>query len=220
MGLKPRRKDIDELKEVLPELFNENFNRGNRYFHYPYPMELYYPEFENDSSVIDSSNIISFLTLGGGDKNNVPKKRFLDLVKNIHKDQEVKKVIITDRFIYLDKAEDYTTVGGYDNYVEYLNSLKIDKDKVFTITTNPHAKGSTQSKEIFQRTIQDNFKNVQFEEFSREYKFHDRLYLVKDKKAQIKGVFGPSLNGLMSESIVLMGDISDNNTLKRLNEMF
>jgi hypothetical protein len=39
--------------------------------------------------------------------------------------------------------------------------------------------------------------------------FHDRLYIVKNMKNKYKGVFGPSMNGLGSHDIVLMGELED-----------
>lgn len=245
MGLPPRNEDICQLKEVLPELFDKKYEvYNNRQFDHIFmealqkwvsekPLEhnqenfnlkdkeesnFICPLLKNNSSIIESSNLFSMMTVGGY-KNNLPKKKFIELVKKVHKNQKVKEIIITDKYIYSDKAEDQTP-GGYDNFIEYLDALKIDKEKLFTVITNPRAKGTDASKKNFQKTIKNNYNSVEFKEFNGEYKFHDRLYLVKDTKAQIKGIFGPSLNGLTSEAIVLMGDISDCETLRRLNEMF
>lgn len=242
MGLRPRKQDIVQLKNLLPELFEEGIlrDRNDMYFHpgYPYrrirfasleewikqepitiegasepslnngvcPLAKYYNN--------GDPNTFSMLTVGGF-ASNAPKKSFFDLVRKTHRGQKVKEVVITDRYIFTDAGEDGTP-GGFNNVIEYLKTLNIEKNEDFTITTNPHAKN--QGKKItFENYIKNEFPNVKFKAYHRNNSFHDRFYLVRDKSGQMKGVFGPSLNGLSSESIVIMGDINEAKILSVLN---
>lgn len=59
---------------------------------------------------------------------------------------------------------------------------------------------------------------MNFRTYHRDNKFHDRFYLVRDKNGQMLGVFGPSLNGLSSDSIVIMGDINEPKIIDILNQ--
>jgi hypothetical protein len=165
----------------------------------------------------EDPNQIKMLTVGGFVSNS-PKKSFLDLVSKTHKrNKGIKDVIITDRFIYSEKSEDGMT-GGYSNVVEYLKTLGLEKDDKFNLVVNPHAKSTPEKIKLFQKYIKDAFPNVSFDTYHRENYFHDRFYLVRDTSGQINGVFGPSLNGLNSESIVIMGDIKDKGILSKLNK--
>ena len=242
MGLKPRENDIRQLSELLPEIFEKEpaivIDSPFSPF-YPYrrirleslmewiKQEPLILEYDTESSInncncplinrINSSDTdkLSMLTVGGF-VSNTPKKAFFDLVTKTHRGQKVKEVLITDRFIYLDAGEDGLP-GGYSNIITYLQTLKIDKNDEIAIITNPNAK-SQGNKIVFEEYIRSVFPNVEFKCFSKNISFHDRFYLVRDSQGQMKGVFGPSLNGLNSESIVIMGDIDDPRILKKFND--
>ena len=74
------------------------------------------------------------------------------------------------------------------------------------------------SQQLFQRVIKEAFPKVKFGNYSPKYVFHDRFYLVRDGNGQMKGVFGPSLNGLGSNAIALMGELEQRRALERLSE--
>ncbi|PES83463.1 hypothetical protein CN504_13650 [Bacillus anthracis] len=243
MGLKPREKDIRQLKGLLPELFEKEaiLKIEGPVIHPLYPyfrirLDSLMEWIKQEPLIVESSeegsfsncnclladclnnrnaDKLSMLTVGGF-VSNTPKKGFFDLVTKTHKGQKVKEVIITDRFIYLDSGEDGTP-GGYKNIITYLQTLRIGKTDEFSIITNPHAK--SQGKKIaFEEYIRSEFPNVKFRVYQGNNSFHDRFYLVRDRQGQMKGIFGPSLNGLNSESIVIMGDIDDSKVLKTLND--
>jgi hypothetical protein len=157
--------------------------------------------------ISDEPDILLFLTIGGFQKS--PKDDFLDLVRKHHASvKTVKEVIVTDPYYLSDVSED-GAIGGYDNMISYLKALSLDKTSVFKLTTNPSPKFfSNNSKQIFQDTVKKDFPKISFGTYDPKYKFHDRLYLVRDDRSEITGVFGPSMNGLSSNSIVLMGDIN------------
>lgn len=168
--------------------------------------------------ISDEPDILLFLTLVGFQKS--PKDAFLDLVRKHHASVKiVKDVIITDPYYLSDVSED-GEVSGYNNMISYLEALSLNKTSIFKLLTNPNPKRySDQSKQIFQNTVKKYFPKISFDTYNSQYKFHDRLYLVRDNRSEITGVFGPSMNGLSSNSIVLMGDINQN-ALLSLKKLF
>jgi hypothetical protein len=161
------------------------------------------------------------LTMAGGIGRKCSKDSFLNLVKHVHKgSQGVKEVIITDPYIYSDISEQGNH-GGLDNFIEYLSALKLDKNSIFTITTTPSPKKfDEKSRDIFKKVVSENFNNARLLTYNSNYNFHDRLYLVRDNTSQLKGLFGPSLNGLNTNSIVLMGELDIDKDLHILKNWF
>jgi hypothetical protein len=53
-----------------------------------------------------------------------------------------------------------------------------------------------------------------------QLEFHDRLYLVKDNNGNMSGVFGPSLNGMKSPDIVVIGRLDPEKDIKPLKRLF
>ena len=177
---------------------------------------------EDREGISDTFEVLSFLILGGVQK--CPKDAFLNLVRrsrNKASMKEIKEVIITDPYYLSDVNEDGRTTGGYSNMISYLENLSLTENSVFELITNPspQTKNSEVAKPIFKRFIQEYFLNVSFSTYSPKYKFHDRFYLIRDNKSEISGVFGPSLNGLLANSIVLMGEI-DKQALLALKKVF
>lgn len=165
----------------------------------------------------DEPDILLFLILAGFPK--PPKDAFLDLVRKHHASVKVKDVIITDPYYLSDVSED-GKVSGYNNMISYLKALSLNETSTFNLITNPNPKRSSeQSEQIFQNTIKKHFPKISFGTYNPQHKFHDRLYLVRDDSSEITGVFGPSMNGLSSHSIVLMGDINQD-ALLRLKKLF
>ena len=179
----------------------------------------YRTDSNNDKS--DDFPLLFELIVSGMSKRKPPKDSFLDLVKKVHKNTEkIKEVIITDPYIYSDTGESGKE-GGYNTTIEYLQTLGIEANDKFTLRLNPSPKKyNEQSKKIFESVLEKEFININYATFSSKYIFHDRLYLVKDGSGKLKGVFGPSLNGLTTNSIVLMGEIDNANTIKLLKDIF
>jgi hypothetical protein len=165
--------------------------------------------------------IAEALVASGGPNAKPPKDSFLNLVKQVHPQNDIpNEVIITDPYIYSDVSEDGME-GGYSNLVSYLNALGLQDDDSFTLRMTPSPKrGTITSRRILQRHLKNEFKNIKFVDYSPKLKFHDRFYVVRHRSGTIKGIFGPSLNGLSSDAIVLMGDIEGIQPLKKLETWF
>lgn len=169
----------------------------------------------------DGLSIAQFMVAAGGPKAKPPRDSFLDLVRCTHPNNDPpKEVILTDPYIYSDVSEDGHE-GGFSNLVAYLEALGIAADDSFVLRTTPSPKrGTMTAKKNLHRLLRARFRNIQFEGYSPQLKFHDRFYIVRHRSGTIKGVFGPSINGLTSDVIVLMGDIDELQPLKKLETWF
>ena len=165
--------------------------------------------------------IARLMVAAGGPKAKPPKQSFLDLVRRTHSQNDIpREVILTDPYIYSDVSEDGNG-GGFSNLVAYLEALGLSSSDSFTLRLTPSPKrGAKTAKMNLHRHLKAKFKHIQFNDYSPQLKFHDRFYVVRHRSGAIKGVFGPSLNGLTSDSIVLMGDIDELQPLKKLDTWF
>jgi hypothetical protein len=165
--------------------------------------------------------IAQFMVAAGGPDAKPPKQSFFDLVRRTHPQSDPpREVILTDPYIYSDVSEDGKE-GGFSNLVAYLETLGLSSDDLFTLRMTPSPKrGTITAKKNLHRHLKTKFKNIQFKDYSPQLKFHDRFYVVRHRSGVIKGVFGPSINGLTSDAIVLMGDIDDLQPLKKLESWF
>lgn len=165
----------------------------------------------------DGSVVLKVMIAGGASK--PPKDEFLDLVRRVHKGQSIREVILSDPFIYLDVGEDYDA-GGYNNLVDYLRALNLEKNSEFILKLNPSPKKATRrAQELFRREITKAFPKAVISTFKSGLRIHDRFYLVRDNSGILSGVFGPSLNGLGSQTVVLMGELERTKTLERLDSI-
>lgn len=165
--------------------------------------------------------IARLMVAAGGPNANPPKNSFFNLVRRTHPQNDPPhEVILTDPYIYSDVSEDGKE-GGFLNLVEYLKAIGLSSEDMFTLRMTPSPKrGTVTAKKNLHRHLKTKFKNIQFKDYSPQLKFHDRFYVVRHRSGAIKGVFGPSINGLTSVSIVLMGDIDELQPLKKLNIWF
>ncbi len=161
------------------------------------------------------------MVAAGGPKAKPPRDTFLDLVRRTHPENDPpREVILTDPYIYSDVSEDGHE-GGFSNLVAYLEALGISADDTFILRTTPSPKrGTVTAKRNLHRHLKAQFKNIQLKDYAPQLKFHDRFYVVRHRSGKIKGVFGPSINGLTSDAIVLMGDIDELQPLKKLEAWF
>lgn len=157
----------------------------------------------------------------GGPNAKPPRDSFLNLVKRTHPENDPpQEVILTDPYIYSDISEDGQE-GGFSNLVAYLEVLGISDDDTFTLLMTPSPKrGTVTARKNLHRYLKKKFKNIKLKNYSPQLKFHDRFYVVRHRSGKIKGVFGPSINGLTSDAIVLMGDINELQPLKKLESWF
>lgn len=164
------------------------------------------------------SQVLNLIVAAGGPDAKPPRDSFFDLVRKVHRGlEQPREVILTDPYIYSDVSEDGLT-GGFSNLVQYLEVLGLKNEDSFCLVTTPSPKrGGKTAQSNLRRLLKKTFKDISFRDFSPELAFHDRFYLARHRSGALKGVFGPSLNGLSSKSIVLMGDIDELQPLKKLN---
>jgi len=167
----------------------------------------------------DDVGYLQYLIAGGGPKSKPPKDMFYDLVrKSKKKFSVIKDVILTDPYLYLDVSEDGIN-GGFNNLVGYLEAVGISQKSSFTLKVNPSPKKATKkAKQSLHKMLQNEYPNISIGTYSPQCNFHDRFYIVRDDKGLLGGVFGPSLNGLNSTAIVLMGDIEGLQPIKKLSQ--
>lgn len=175
----------------------------------------------NGEAKDDEPFIARLMVAAGGPGAKSPRQSFFDLVRRTHAQSDLpREVIITDPYIYSDVSEDGIE-GGFSNLVLYLETLGLSSEDSFTLRMTPSPKrGTVTARKNLQRHLKKKFKNIQFNDYSPQLKFHDRFYVVRHKSGAIKGVFGPSINGLTSDSIVLMGDIDEIQPQKKLHTWF
>jgi hypothetical protein len=169
----------------------------------------------------DDPFIARLMVAAGGPNAKPPKDSFLDLVRRTHPENNLAcEVILTDPYIYSDVSEDGNE-GGFVNLVAYLEALHLSYSNSFTLRMTPSPKrGTLAAKDKLHRLLKGTFEKIQIKSHSNHLKFHDRFYVVRHQSGIIKGVFGPSLNGLTSDAIVLMGDIVDIQPVKKLEKWF
>ncbi len=169
----------------------------------------------------DEPFIARLMVAAGGPGAKPPKQIFFDLIRRTHSQSDLpREVILTDPYIYSDVSEDGKE-GGFSNLVEYLEMLGLSSDDSFTLRMTPSPKrGTITAKKNLHRQLKIKFAGIQFKDYSPQLKFHDRFYVVRHRSGAIKGVFGPSINGLTSDAIVLMGDIDELQPLKKLESWF
>jgi hypothetical protein len=130
----------------------------------------------------------------------------------------INEVILTDPYIYLDLSEQGEP-GGYNALVDYLRALRLTPESRFDLKLNPSPKKATQqARRLLHRKVKGDFPKVRLGTFSPTHRFHDRFYLARDQSTRLTGIFGPSLNGLATKTIVLMGEL-ENGALQRLGSL-
>lgn len=170
----------------------------------------------------DELFLTAFMVAAGGPEAKTPINAFLDLVRKTHSEKDPPKdIILTDPYIYTNVGEDGHE-GGFSNLVAYLKALGISTHDSFSLLMTPEPKkgGSKTVMDALHAKLKEQFNNMVIKCHSKKLKFHDRFYVVRHQSGTIKGVFGPSINGLTSNSIVLMGNIEGPQAEKKLKEWF
>ena len=127
----------------------------------------------------------------------------------------IHEVILTDPYIYLDLSEQRQP-GGYGALIDYLRALRLTRDSPFELNLNPSPrKATTNARKLLERKVKNAFPSVRLGTFPARHRFHDRFYLTRDESGRLAGIFGPSLNGLGTKTLVLMGEL-ENEALQRL----
>lgn len=160
--------------------------------------------------------VMEMMVVGGGKHSNPPAKSFFNMLNSTKKKKsKIKLVIMTDPYIYSDIGQTGSE-GGFDNLIQVLKHLNINDTDTFELQLTP--KGINK-KDTLQKTITLTFPNCSLSTHRTASTFHDRFILVEYEDGDHRGWYGPSLNGLSSDSIIIFGDITDRNTLQQLSKM-
>ena len=115
------------------------------------------------------------------------------------------------------------SLGGVDNLIKYLEILVKDKHASFDLLVTPSPKKTKSDVPVaeLEQRLNSSFPNLKFERYKTNFKIHDRFYIGSYSGGSIVGVFGPSLNGLSSSDVVLVGEIeSQVGSLDKLKKWF
>jgi hypothetical protein len=156
--------------------------------------------------------------MGVGGAHKPPRDEFLDLVRRVHRDQDIRQVILTDPYVYLDLSE-RGQPGGYSALIDYLGALGLARGSAFDLKLNPMPrKANKTAPQVLQRKVKNAFPSARVKTFAAGHRFHDRFYLARDRSGRLSGIFGPSLNGLAAQAVVLMGEL-EKGALDRLEPL-
>jgi len=100
----------------------------------------------------EGSVVIELMTVAGGWTSKAGA--FFDMARKVHGGKgEIKDLLLTDPYIYVDKSEE-DIVGGIDHFLRYLDCLNISRGAEITIQQPPYAKGKkTASGAIWRRRV-------------------------------------------------------------------
>ncbi|MCU6409295.1 hypothetical protein [Enterobacter quasiroggenkampii] len=247
LDLPPRNKDIKELMDSAPELFSNESVEGIKVYHRTFRRHFYWESFElredirywlrrhevsetdlNQEMICDhpdcqrikgrsgSNDYMQMMTVAGGRDSNPPAKSFFDLI-NATKitNAEVQRVILTDPYIYSDIGQNGEG-GGFNNLLKLLETLNIADSTEFNLQLTPQNDKEQISR--FENSIKRKFPNCSVSNHNSRSTFHDRFILVQYVGGKSKGWYGPSLNGLNGDSIIIFGDLTDSNALAQLSQ--
>lgn len=162
---------------------------------------------------------LRILAVGGGPARPAGD-RFLDLLRKSTKGckgEDVRQLIVTDPYLHTSFDETDANGNGFAWFQKVLGEgFGIDRQHAFELFLNP---ALAKSLDLLCRRIVDDYPNATIKQFSvHGGRVHDRFYLARGASGELKGVFGPSLNGLSGSGVFLMGDL-DREVLKRLNDI-
>ena len=248
LGLPPRAKDLKELKESAPELFSNEDSFPVTPIIYPFIHHFYwnthefrelvkiwvqsYKENAEERSeegycdhlyclrkkvISDAEGYMQMMTVAGGKGRNPPAKSFFDLInKTKIKNTNVVRVILTDPFIYTDVGQTGEG-GGFSNLLTLLENLNNSTQSTFELQLTPQ--NNVEKKDRFESSIKQKFPNCTVSNHNNSSTFHDRFIFVQYANGEHRAWYGPSLNGLGSNSIIIFGDLIDNNAVTQLSKM-
>lgn len=154
--------------------------------------------------------------IAGGAQGNLAR-RFFDLVRRNAaglRPESIRRVIITDVYIH-DSGGETGKGKGYARLIEYLRAVGAEQNPSIRLEVTPAPKkgGGAKMDRLRERLKKDlGLKDVGCH--STKAAFHDRFYLVEDKKADLRGICGPSLNGLEGArpAVVLLRELDSSET--------
>lgn len=170
--------------------------------------------------VEDLEQLFRLLAVGGGPAGSAGK-RFLDLTRKATKGCQgidVRQVIVTDPYLRTSFDENGDDGDGFEWFSRFLgDGLGIAPEQSFELFLNPGMGGV--AFDLLRSRITAVFSKASIKRFVvHEGRIHDRFYLVRGKDAVLRGVFGPSMNGLSGRGVFLMGDL-DREALGQLDKI-
>ncbi len=161
-------------------------------------------------------DVMEMMVVGGGKNFNPPAKSFFDLINATKKKKSrVRRLIMTDPYIYSDVGQAGNT-GGFSNLVKLMQHLNIDEKSSFELQLTPRV--SEEKKTDLQNKIKIEFPGCALSSHRSSSTFHDRFILIEYEDGERRAWYGPSLNGLDSDSIVIFGDVTEASALKQLSQ--
>jgi len=131
-------------------------------------------------------------------------KSFMNLVSQVHKGQAPPtQIFVTDRYIAVGAEEGAPPPTA--EFKQYLTTLGVTKSSPLTVTLwNTRFDGNISG---WQTQVKAAFPHTSFVR-RRDTRFHDRFYLATPSSStDLRGVFGPSLNGLRGAPVFVMGEL-------------
>jgi hypothetical protein len=158
--------------------------------------------------VEDLEQIFRLLAVGGGPAGSAGK-RFLDLTRKATKGCQgidVRQVIVTDPYLHTSFDESGGDGDGFEWFGQFLrDGLGLTPEQSFELFLHP---GMGDAFDPLRRRIAAVFLKASIKPFAVQGgRIHDRFYLVRGKDGVLRGVFGPSMNGLSGRGVFLMGDL-------------
>ena len=160
--------------------------------------------------------VMEMMVVAGGTEFNPPAKSFFDLINATKKKYSiVRRVIMTDPFIYADIGQSGSR-GGFTNLVKLLGHLNIEQTTSFELQLTPRV--GQEKRDELQNMIKKEFPDCTLTSHKSTSTFHDRFIFVEYHDGERRAWYGPSLNGLNSDSIVIFGDVTEASALKQLSQ--
>jgi hypothetical protein len=164
--------------------------------------------------------VTHLMRVGGGPDRKPPLEAFLDVVRTVHSGHgKILQVIVTDPYLLTDRSENGTP-GGFENFLKYLDALRIETMGSVDLFITPGPKKPSANRERWEAAAKTRFPRLRIKPFSAQLHFHDRFYIAHHEHGVVRGVFGPSLNGLGDTDIALIGEIEFADALSTLSRWF
>jgi len=168
----------------------------------------------HDTGEPDGPGLLQVMVVGGGPGQKPLLGRFLDLISRVHADAgEARKVVVTDPYLFTD-ANESGKPGGFENFCKYLGALRLASDAKLFIPPSPKKPSANRRRWI--ESVEKKFP-IQVTSFAPKFTFHDRFYIVEHDPCDVRGVFGPSMNGLSGTDIALFGVLEAQSALRTLS---
>lgn len=169
--------------------------------------ESHMPE---DSSKMKGPIQLDLMTVGGGNKRN-HLNEFINLiqtsVKVTHTADNIQSLIFTDPYLAKSTSEDGQSHNGFDNLKRVIaEGFGIDESTCFKLYVS---QSLNHVRENFESHLKKTFSGIDVRLYTGS-QIHDRFYMAQNKGNTLKGVFGPSVNGLNANSVFLMGELERN----------